>query len=51
MLRTKELRAFLRDCGGEGPARELCRGRESEFPEFGGEEGTKLRGLESRFPY
>ena len=51
MLRTKELRAFLRDCGGEGPARGFCRGRGSELPELGGEEGIKLRGLESRFPY
>ena len=50
MLRTREFLAFLKDCGGEGPAREACRGRESELVEFGGEDGAKLRGLESRFP-
>lgn len=48
MFRTKEFRAFLRDCGGEGPA--LGGGRRgdsevfAEFAEFG---GVKLRVLES----
>ena len=52
MFRTKEFRAFLRDCGGEGPA--LGGGRRCDsdvFGRFAGLGGTKPRGLESRLPF
>ena len=52
MFRTKEFRAFLRDCGGEGPALEGGRrGVSDVFAKFAEFAGTKVRGLESRLPF
>lgn len=52
MFLTKEFRAFLRDCGGEGPA--LGGGRRCDSDVFGGLAvfaGAKFRGLESCLPF
>ena len=55
MFRTKEFRAFLRDCGGEGPALGWGRRGDSDvfdgFAGFVGFAGAKFNGLESLLPF